>query len=326
VVAGSALAFTALLSCAAASLVRAAWADVLGPGPASADQALAALAGSAATAILFWLTGALALSLLSALVSGSGRAGRLLAGAASSVAPLVVRNGVAALLGVAIAAGPGVAVASAAPLSVRPVITSAFSDQAPTDGRGTAETDLSPSWLPSSPAAKGTAGKRAGGTTRNPLRNDLSPAFAPAGPAQAPATSKPSSPSAASNLVPGWFPTLASPPKPSARVRTVPPTRSPRPNTPATPGPGPGETVVHRGDTLWSIASRQLGPAATDAEIAADWPHWFDTNREVIGRDPDRVRPGMRLRSPGAAIAGARAARQATRGPATPAGDQEPLP
>jgi nucleoid-associated protein YgaU len=56
--------------------------------------------------------------------------------------------------------------------------------------------------------------------------------------------------------------------------------------------------VVQRGDTLWTIAARHLGPGASDAEIAQAWPAWFDANRGVIGDDPDLILPGQVLRAP----------------------------
>jgi nucleoid-associated protein YgaU len=58
------------------------------------------------------------------------------------------------------------------------------------------------------------------------------------------------------------------------------------------------EVVVRRGDTLWGIAARRLGPSASDARIAAEWPRWYAANRAVIGDDPDRLRPGQRLQAP----------------------------
>ena len=62
--------------------------------------------------------------------------------------------------------------------------------------------------------------------------------------------------------------------------------------------PGTPEVVVHRGDTLWDIASRHLGPGASSAEIAAAWPQWWRANVEVIGDDPDLLRPGQILTAP----------------------------
>lgn len=56
--------------------------------------------------------------------------------------------------------------------------------------------------------------------------------------------------------------------------------------------------VVAPGDCLWAIAARHLGPAATTAEIATEWPRWYDANRSVIGADPDLILPGQRLVPP----------------------------
>ena len=56
--------------------------------------------------------------------------------------------------------------------------------------------------------------------------------------------------------------------------------------------------TVRRGDTLWSIAAAHLGPGASDAEVAAEWPRWYEANRPVIGDDPDDIVPGQRLQAP----------------------------
>ncbi|MCO1339190.1 hypothetical protein BJH93_09840 [Kocuria polaris] len=62
--------------------------------------------------------------------------------------------------------------------------------------------------------------------------------------------------------------------------------------------PESDETVVAAGDTLWSIAATALGPEATSAEIAAEWPRWYDANRDVIGPDPDHLTVGSVLTPP----------------------------
>lgn len=64
------------------------------------------------------------------------------------------------------------------------------------------------------------------------------------------------------------------------------------------PGAGVDEVVVRRGDTLWGIAARHLGPASTAADVAAEWPRWYAANRGEIGPDPDLLHPGQRLRPP----------------------------
>jgi hypothetical protein len=61
------------------------------------------------------------------------------------------------------------------------------------------------------------------------------------------------------------------------------------------------DVVVRRGDTLWSIAARQLGPGATTADVAEAWPRWWQANRRRIGDDPDLLLPGQVLTAPPAA-------------------------
>jgi nucleoid-associated protein YgaU len=60
--------------------------------------------------------------------------------------------------------------------------------------------------------------------------------------------------------------------------------------------------TVRRGDTLWSIAAAHLGPGATDAEIAAEWPRWYEANTAVIGDDPDVIVAGQQLQAPHAEV------------------------
>ncbi|MEU4388274.1 LysM domain-containing protein [Promicromonospora sp. NPDC023805] len=61
--------------------------------------------------------------------------------------------------------------------------------------------------------------------------------------------------------------------------------------------------VVEPGDTLWAIAAgrlaaEQTGTPVADAEIAAAVTRWHHANRQVLGVDPDLIRPGMVLRQP----------------------------
>ena len=61
----------------------------------------------------------------------------------------------------------------------------------------------------------------------------------------------------------------------------------------------PEETVtVGLNDSLWSIAADYAGAAATDWEIAAAWPQWYELNRAVIGEDPAVLLPGTLLSIP----------------------------
>jgi len=61
-----------------------------------------------------------------------------------------------------------------------------------------------------------------------------------------------------------------------------------------------GTVTVARGDSLWAIASRHLGPGATRQQIAHEWPRWYAANRSVIGPNPDLIRVGQVLTVPGA--------------------------
>ena len=58
------------------------------------------------------------------------------------------------------------------------------------------------------------------------------------------------------------------------------------------------EVTVMPGDTLWSIAAAHLGAGASDAEIAAEWPRWYAANADLIGPDPNVIRPGQVLVPP----------------------------
>lgn len=103
-------------------------------------------------------------------------------------------------------------------------------------------------------------------------------------------------------------------PDPSFTARCEPP---PEPSwTPAAPEPpdqraadcaplvtgsahtGEATVTVRRGDSLWSIVARHLGPDADAGTVAAVWPTWYAANRALIGDDPDLLLPGWQLRVP----------------------------
>lgn len=56
--------------------------------------------------------------------------------------------------------------------------------------------------------------------------------------------------------------------------------------------------LVRPGDSLWAIAARRLGPAASTADVASYWRGIHTANAEVVGSDPDLILPGQRLRLP----------------------------
>ncbi|MGH2755152.1 MAG: LysM peptidoglycan-binding domain-containing protein [Actinomycetota bacterium] len=58
--------------------------------------------------------------------------------------------------------------------------------------------------------------------------------------------------------------------------------------------------TVHRvapGESLWTIAEHALG-TKDPLRLARYWHKIHRTNREVIGRDPDRIFPGQQLTLP----------------------------
>jgi len=79
------------------------------------------------------------------------------------------------------------------------------------------------------------------------------------------------------------------------------PTAEPPSNVPEG-SPAAGSVHVRPGDCLWLIAAHRLGPGASAAEVAREWPRWYALNRNVIGGDPDVIRPGQALVPPPAPV------------------------
>ncbi len=52
---------------------------------------------------------------------------------------------------------------------------------------------------------------------------------------------------------------------------------------------------VERGDSLWGLASAQLGSGARPAAVAAQTKAWYTVNRATIGDDPNLVLTGSKL-------------------------------
>lgn len=68
---------------------------------------------------------------------------------------------------------------------------------------------------------------------------------------------------------------------------------------PGEPGSDHRQVVrVRPGDSLWAIASRTLGPNPTATEVATYCRRIHAVNAEVIGADPDLIRPRQQLRLP----------------------------
>lgn len=112
------------------------------------------------------------------------------------------------------------------------------------------------------------------------------------------ATGAACAPAAASSSAPASGPVLQQAPHDKAPAAAALAT-APSLDWPSAPAPrGAGEVVVAPGDTLWHLAEHALGDGATPAQVALAWPAWWSANREVIGEDPDLLRPGQRLAAP----------------------------
>ena len=77
---------------------------------------------------------------------------------------------------------------------------------------------------------------------------------------------------------------------PAVQRQDAPAGEAPAGGAPAAEALGDGERsyVVFRGDSLWRIARTHLGAGRR-------WPEIYDRNRDVIGGNPNLIRPGQRL-------------------------------
>lgn len=62
--------------------------------------------------------------------------------------------------------------------------------------------------------------------------------------------------------------------------------------------PTSGEIVVRPGDSLWRLADARLPTTAPTGKVADLVERLHHRNRDVIGPDPDLIRPGQRLSVP----------------------------
>jgi resuscitation-promoting factor RpfA len=266
------------------SALRYALANLQAPGPGRPADALLLCVAAAGTLLVAWVALSLALSLLAAL---PGVGGALAARGATRLAPATVRRLAAALLGASLGAtlSAGTAVAT---VTVSPATASAV---------GTRPTGLAPGdpagGVPSAawPLTPG------GGSA--PARTGAGPA---AGTAEGSGSTDGTSVGAADGTAAGNGATV-----PDAAWTPPRPDRTPVPDPEAlhllSRAPEAGtlvdeDVVVRRGDTLWTIAARFLGPAATAEEVAREWPRWHEANRHAIGDDPDLIQPGQVLHPP----------------------------
>ena len=247
---------------------------------------VATMAGLAAWALVLWLAVSTALTCAAAL---PGRVGRACAVVAQRCTPRLARSAASLLLGGSV--GLTSLAGALAPAAY-----------AATSGGAGALAALP---APGEPIASATQGLRAPGPAVP------APVVAPADPGTAtptpPPRARPPAPPARPPAPPADGPLGLPPPGEPAAGGRSPTARSIAASSPAPAGSAapaapanqrPGAVVVHRGDTLWSLARSALGPQATDAQIAAEWPRWWRANATVVGRDPDVLWPGQVLLPP----------------------------
>ncbi len=241
-----------------------AWARVSGPGPASADELLALVTSGFAIGVAAWLVGATVLEIAAHVPGRLGRAASLWS---RRLTPAVARR-VACLvlgIGVGVVGGPAQSAATGPTVTVTPDASRSSGADAPDPGFRVA-----------------TEGAATATATPTPA-----PTVTPA-----PTEPEPEEPARASVTEP--VPPGFTPAPPRVRPQADPGLLGARVRVSAV-----DEVVVHRGDSLWSIAARHLGPDASAAEVDRSWREWFSLNRDRIGADPHLILPGQVLRAPG---------------------------
>jgi nucleoid-associated protein YgaU len=259
---------------------------------------LAPVALAVAVPLLLWLTLVVVGTALGQLPGAVGRAAQR---CVDAVTPVACRRLARVALGLAVSgasAGVGLTAQAASQPSV---------DELPGVGRPVVSAPAAPGARPAELPAGGATASAAPTPIAVPTR-----VAAPPEPSPRPAVAARTAPAAGSGpgaararrpapAVPSGVPM----PRPAARASAGLAGPASGETSGATTGvtPGatlgrPGHAVVRRGDCLWDIAARSLGPHASPAAVAHEWPRWFAVNRTVIGDDPDLLLPGTVLRAP----------------------------
>jgi nucleoid-associated protein YgaU len=270
----TALATGALLLCGGG--LRLCWMAAAGPlhsiqasGPDAPEDLIVVGAAALGGVLLAWLAFG---AMLSALAAVPGAAGRIADAVAVRVAPAAVRRAITVLLGTALMTAPISAAHSAGsqPAPSPDATTSHVVGPPPPDpGFGVTTRQ---------PVADGGAPDPGGSVPLSTTMTARDPAFGAGMPAPTPAAPVASRPAKSPPTAPGLGPLGPVPQTPSSTwSRTI--------------------TVV-RGDTLWAIAARHLGPDASPLQVAREWPRWYAANRTVIGSNPDLIRVGQILTVP----------------------------
>lgn len=229
------------------------------------DSVLTHVAGALAWLCLGWFALVVALQLMAL---GSSRLAFACQRSVRLLAPRFMRDGARLLIGLTLLAGP---LSSGVAMAAQP-------------GSGSA---------PPTPAAAANLDRPATPDLDRPIGGLVAPIFAGPGTATTPALSSPAPP-ALTPPAPVESPTSGPRSADSAPEHLPLVTSSPhRASLDAS-----GAYVVRRGDTLWDIAARHLGPHASAADIARAWPRWYAANRTAIGPNPALIHPGLVLSVP----------------------------
>jgi len=279
-------------------------AELAAPGPGGPADGILVITGLSGTVLALWLGLGMTLSALSTLPGALGLLCRQLA---ARVAPVAVRKVVAFILGTTLTAAliPGTAVAgithgtaaaavvtsqqvrhagSGGPVAAPEASFRFISEHPPApDGRTVAAVPAVPVPVLATRTTAAVAPVRAARTTAA-VAAVAAPAVAAAHRAVAAADDAAPPPS---------WPSERPAPQVSPGSGLHAPLRQGAGASAAT-----DTVVVLRGDTLWSIAARHLGPAASSAQIEVEWHRWMTANRGVIGDDADLILPGQLLRPP----------------------------
>jgi nucleoid-associated protein YgaU len=232
----------------------------------SFEEQLGIAANTVGLVVIIWWAMSLAMAVAAALLERRGST--LAAAAAGKFSPAFMRRLALAAVGLH--------------LMTAPLASAATPPAVPGTG-ASAQTAVSAAWIPTAE------------TSHPGYPNPVAavPAASSPAPAPLPAPAPSPAPSPAcdrqAGLTPQWRPSspLVEPgPLAARQLRT---------QGPAT---GRGELTVRAGDSLWSLSAAELGPFASDVDIAREWPRLYQANRAVIGDNPDILLPGQVLRPP----------------------------
>lgn len=284
------LAALTALSLTTAGLLAAATVPLVPEAPIRLDAAVGVLVLAAGACAAAWTTAWMALTLCCIVAAQAGARRERLERVTLRLAPAVARRFVAAAIGATLAVGAMPAHAQDT-IPVADVGWQVSSERAaPATDVGTAE---SPGLRPPAPSGR-VASPPA------PAAHELTSAPEPAGRATSRVPRSPGKATPADSSTRASESALATERVQHPVAGSREPTRASGSTQRRAAAEAPsGETVtVRAGDTLWALAASALGAHATDAAVAQEWPLWHDANRELLGDDPNLIRPGDVLSVP----------------------------